>query len=69
MKTPQNPLTGSTTALVKELNDTALRSGHALLNNTRAQEFSGWMDRQSALLEQHFLTFSTPQSVRRSLGR
>jgi hypothetical protein len=69
MKTPHNPSAGSTTALVKELDDLALRSGHALLDSGRALEFSDWIDLQLQQLEVAFSTFCTPQSVRRSLGR
>ncbi len=69
MKTPHNPSAGSTTALVQELDDSALRSGHALLDSDRAQEFSDWMDWRLEQLEAGFDAFCTPRSVRRSLGR
>lgn len=59
----------STAALVEELDDTTLMSGHALLNKTRAQGFSQWMDEQLATLEVQFQHFTTPSSRRRSLGR
>ena len=53
MKTPTirhrtAPSGGSTTALVQELDDTALRSGHALLDGVRAHDFSDWVDRTAA---------------------
>ncbi len=59
----------STAALVEDLDDTTLMSGHALLNQTRAKAFSQWMDDQLAALEDQFQHFSTPSSLRRSLGR
>ena len=59
----------STAALVEELDDNTLMSGHALLNQTRAKSFSQWMDERLTALEDQFQHFSTPSSRRRSLGR
>ena len=68
-KTPHDPSGGSTTALVQELDDKALRSGHALLDGARSHDFSDWVDGQLRQLEVYFEAFCTPRSVRRSLGR
>jgi hypothetical protein len=59
----------STTALVEELDDTTLMSGHALLDHARAEEFCQWVDTQLAVLENAFREFSTTRSLRKSLGR
>jgi hypothetical protein len=59
----------STTALVEELDDTTLMSGHALLDQARAEEFCQWIDVQLAVLETTFREFSTSRSLRKSLGR
>jgi len=59
----------STTALVAELDDTALKSGHALLDQLRAEEFCQWIDGQLEELEARFREYSTYGSIRRSLGR
>lgn len=70
MRTPKTlSQLSSTAALVEDLDDTTLMSGHALLNQTRAKLFSHWMDEQLAELEDQFQHFSTPSSRRRSLGR
>ncbi len=58
----------STTALVEELDDTTLRCGHALLDSTRAEAFSRWMDLQLEELEARFWTYSTYRSVRAAIG-
>ncbi|MHB8969827.1 MAG: hypothetical protein ACYC3X_08825 [Pirellulaceae bacterium] len=59
----------STTALVEELDDTTLMSGHALLDHPRAEAFCHWIDQQLELLESQFREFSTSRSLRKSLGR
>jgi len=59
----------STTALVAELDDTALKSGHALLDQLRAEEFCQWIDGQLEELEARFREYSTYGSIRLSLGR
>ncbi len=69
MNTPQNPSALSATALVQELDDATLRSGHALLDTDRAQDFASWLDSQLEQLEREFHAFSTPRTIRRSLGR
>ncbi len=69
MNTPHNPSACSTAALVHQLDDQTLRNGHALLDSTRAHEFSNWIDQQLGELEEMFRVYSTPRSVRRSLGR
>lgn len=69
MNTPQNPSALSATALVQDLDDATLRSGHALLDTDRAQEFSSWLDSQLDELDREFREFATPQTIRRSLGR
>ncbi len=69
MKSPQNTATLSIPAHVQELDDTTLRSGHALLDMDRARDFSHWLDSQLNELEERFHSFSTPQSRKRSLGR
>ena len=69
MKTPQNPSALSTPARVQDLDDTTLRSGHALLDADRAQNFAHWLDFQLNVLETKFREFATPQSARRALER
>jgi hypothetical protein len=69
MKTPQNPSFLSVPARVEELDDTALRGGHALLDSDRARDFACWIDVELAQLEGRFQQFMTPKSLRRSLGR
>jgi hypothetical protein len=59
----------STTALVEELDDTTLMSGHALLDHSRAEEFGHWIDLRLESLESQFREFSISRSVRTSLGR
>jgi hypothetical protein len=59
----------STTALVEELDDTTLKSGHALLDHLRAEEFCQWIDSRLEELETRFKVYSTYGSLRRSLGR
>ena len=59
----------STAALVEELDDTTLKSGHALLDHLRAEEFCHWIDCQLEELEFRFRPYSTYGSIRRSLGR
>ena len=59
----------STTALVEELDDTTLKSGHALLDHLRAEEFCHWIDGRLEELETQFGVYSTYGSIRRSLGR
>jgi hypothetical protein len=59
----------STTALVEDLDDTTLMSGHALLDRVRSEEFSQWMDQQLETLEDNFRAFSTSRTLRTSLGR
>jgi hypothetical protein len=59
----------STTALVEELDDTTLKSGHALLDYSRAEVFCEWIDRQLEGLEFRFRDYSTGRSICRSLGR
>jgi hypothetical protein len=59
----------STAALVEKLDDTTLKSGHALLDHLRAEEFCHWIDRQLEDLEFQFRAYSTFRSIRRSLGR
>jgi hypothetical protein len=59
----------STTALVEELDDTTLKSGHALLDQLRAEEFCLWIDAQLEELECRFREFTTSRTIRRSLGR
>ncbi|MCU0958640.1 MAG: hypothetical protein MUF48_00925 [Pirellulaceae bacterium] len=51
----------STPALVDELDDLTLMSGHALLNGTRAEEFRRWIDVQLSELERQFEAFRRPQ--------
>jgi len=69
MTTPQNPSVLSTPSLVRDLDDATLRSGHALLDGDRAQDFASWIDGQLEELELEFQALSTPQSRRRALGR
>ena len=69
MKTPQNPSALSTPALVRDLDDSTLRTGHALLDASRSRDFSEWLDEQLDDLETQFQDYLTPQSFRRSLGR
>ncbi len=69
MKTPQNPSALSTPALVRELDDATLRSGHALLDANRAENFADWLDSRLNQLESMFDAYVTPQSVRRAIGR
>jgi len=59
----------STTALVEELDDTTLMSGHALLDRARAEELCRWIDQRLEVLENEFRGFSTSRSLRKSLGR
>jgi hypothetical protein len=59
----------STAALVEELDDTTLMSGHALLDHLRAEEFCVWIDRELEELEFRFQEFSASGAMRRSLGR
>jgi hypothetical protein len=59
----------STAALVEELDDSTLKSGHALLDQARAHEFCQWVDLQLENLESRFRVYSTARSIRRSLGR
>lgn len=66
-KTLSNPW--STAALVEELDDSTLKSGHALLNQARAYEFCQWIDLQLEDLESRFRVYATARSIRRSLGR
>ncbi len=54
---------GSTPALVEELDDVTLMSGHALLSGTRAEEFCRWMDIQLDELEQRFANFRRVRSL------
>ena len=71
MNTPQNPSASShlAVAFVRDLDDITLRSGHALLNAQRAQDFAIWLDFQLNGLEKTFSEFATPRSMRRYLGR
>ncbi len=69
MKTPQNPSALSTLALVRDLDDATLRSAHAMLDANRAENFAGWLDLQLSQLESLFHAYTTPRSVRRSIGR
>lgn len=69
MKTPQNPSALSTPALVRDLDDSTFRSGHALLDAKRARDFADWLGQQLTELEGQFRAYMTPQSLRRSLGR
>jgi hypothetical protein len=69
MKMPSNPSTLLTPSLVQDLDDAALRCGHALLVADRAREFASWLDTQLGLLEERQRAFVTPQSARRALGR
>lgn len=59
----------STTALVDQLDDAALRSGHALLDSVRVCDFASWIDGQLAQLDVQFERFQTRSSVRKSFGR
>jgi hypothetical protein len=59
----------STAALVEELDDSTLKSGHALLDQLRAEEFCQWIDGQLEELEARFHAYATYGSLRRSLGR
>jgi hypothetical protein len=59
----------STAALVEDLDDTTLKSGHALLDQLRAEEFCQWIDGRLEELETQFRIYSTHGSIRRSLGR
>ncbi len=52
----------STPALVAELDDVTLRSGHALLDRTRAEEFRRWIDAELSELERRFEHFRRPAS-------
>lgn len=51
----------STPALVEELDDLTLMSGHALLSGTRAEEFGRWIDVQLVELERRFAEFRRVQ--------
>lgn len=66
-KTLSNPW--STAAWVEELDDTTLKSGHALLNQNRAASFCQWIDLQLEDLEFRFRGYATYGSVRKSVGR
>ena len=59
----------STAALVQELDDTTLKSGHALLDHTRAEAFCEWIDRELEDLESRFRDYATRRTIRTSLGR
>ena len=58
----------STAALVEELDDTTLKSGHALLDHLRAEEFCQWIDRQLEELEFRFRDYATGGSIRTIAG-
>lgn len=68
-KTPFTPCCEERLGQVRELDDALLRRGHALLDDSRNQDFSQWMDQQLESLETQFRSFMTRQSVRKSLGR
>lgn len=59
----------STPALVKDLDDRTLRSGHALLSGTRAEAFCRWMDVQLDELERRFRDFRRVERSRLSSRR
>jgi hypothetical protein len=59
----------STPALVEELDDVTLMSGHALLSRTRAEEFRHWIDAQLGELEHRFQDFRRPCSPRLTTRR
>ena len=71
MRTSHQTLTNShsTAARVEHLDDATLRSGHALLNQTRSRDFSRWMDQQLGRLEEQFRDYAINRSLRQSMGR
>lgn len=56
-------------ALVQQLDDATLRSGHALLDQARVRDFASWMDEQLLELGEKFTQYQTRSSVRKSLQR
>ena len=54
---------------VHQLSDAVLRRSHALLDDSRIPDLSGWMDEELDRLEARFDHFTTPGSFRKSMGR
>lgn len=54
---------------IQQINDTALRSGHAMLSDRRVHDFAGWMDQELDQFDLRFRDRATHRSIRKSLGR
>jgi hypothetical protein len=59
----------ATVARVQQLDDAALRGGHALLDQTRVRDFASWMDERLLELGAKFGQYQTRSSVRKYLQR